>query len=130
MFEFEIFAPVLVEGFLGTIILLMIFALNCEGVRSGFRLKPESSHEWLIYYFHLLESLTPFFAYVSFIGRGMYGSWSVPLFLGCFALLFVSSLVVWFWNRSLCYRELLFQLVLVLFAGFCFPAIAVTREVN
>ena len=124
----DVTLEVCANGLLGFIGLLFLFALNRDGIPSGFRVAPASAREWLIFYFHTLEAFTLIGLWICGIGRGRYISWAFPVTVVSFCLVFLSSLVVWRWDRSLCYRELLFCVCAFLLAGFAFPAIAVTRE--
>ncbi len=127
-YPLDVTLEVCANGLLGLIGLLFLFALNRDGIPSGFRLLPASRREWLIFYLRTVEAVTLIGLWICGIRHGHYIPWAFPITLGSFVLVFLSALVIWRWDHRLCYRELLFCVVAFILAGVAFPAIAVTRE--
>ena len=129
-YPLDVTLEVCANGLFAFLGLLCLFALNRDGITSGFRWMPSSAREWLIYYFHTLESFTLSGLWICGIGHGRYAQWAFPVTLGTFAVLFLSSFIVWRWDHRLCYRELVFCLIAFILAGFAFPAMNSIREAS
>jgi hypothetical protein len=98
-----------------------LFSLNRGGIAPGFRVWPASRREWLVYYFHTLEAVTLAVLSICMLDLGNGGPELFAIVLGSIAVLLVSSLAVWPWDRPLCYRELVFCLWMILLLTFVFP---------
>jgi len=124
----ELVLAVCTHGLLALLLISFVFALNRDGIPTRFRVRPSSAHEWRIYYLHTLEALTLAGLYCFSIGHSPYAGLAAAIALSSFGLLILSSLAIWHWDHHLCYRELIFCVVLFLLVVFAFPAISITRE--